>query len=126
MIAIPQFVRLAFIEGKPVGILIPLPNINEILIRMNGRLLPFGIFKLLFGMKKTKLLRVAIMGIHRKYKNKGIDAIFTYEIFIDGVEYGFEGGELSWILEDNYVMRNMLESWGTKHYITYRIYGKEL
>jgi GNAT superfamily N-acetyltransferase len=126
MIARPELVLMVFAGEKLVGISIPIPNINEILITMNGRLFPFGIFKLLAGKNKTKMMRMAIMGVHPDYHNKGIDAIFTYETYKRGVELGFQGAEFSWILEDNYALRNLLETWGTTMYRTYRVYGKKL
>lgn len=126
MIARPELVLMIFAEEKLVGVSIPIPNINEILVKMNGRLFPFGIFRLLAGKNKTKFLRVAILGVHPDYHNKGIDAIFTYETYKRGVELGFHGAEFSWILEDNHALRNMLETWGTEMYRTYRVYGKEL
>ncbi|RKX75247.1 MAG: hypothetical protein DRP87_15005 [Spirochaetes bacterium] len=126
LIAIPELVTMAFIEGRLVGISIPLPDINEILIRMNGRLLPTGIFKLLFGKNRVSRMRLAIFGVRREYRNKGIDGIFVYETYRKGQNMGFKEADFSWILEDNYPLRNLLEAWGTTHYRTYRIYGKEL
>ncbi len=126
LIARPELVFLVFAGEKLVGVSIPLPNINEILINMNGRLFPVGIFKLLAGKNKTKMMRVAILGVHPDYQNKGIDAIFTYETYKTGVELGFFGAEFSWILEDNFALRNMLEAWGTEMYRTYRVYKKQL
>lgn len=126
LVARPELVLLVFAGEKLVGVSIPLPNINEILITMNGRLFPFGIFKLLAGKNKTKLLRVAILGVHPEYHNKGIDAVFAYETYKTGVELGFYGAEFSWVLEDNFALRNMLEAWGTEMYRTYRVYNKQL
>jgi len=126
LIARPELVLLVFSGEKLVGISIPLPNINEILVKMNGRLFPFGIFKLLLGKNKTTMLRVAILGVHPDFKNKGIDAIFTYETYKRGVALGFQSADFSWILEDNYALRNMLETWGTEMYRTYRVYKKQL
>jgi hypothetical protein len=126
LVAIPELVLMAFIDEKLVGIAIPLPDINEILIKMNGRLLPFGIFKLLLGKKKVEMIRMAILGVRNGYHNKGIDAIFAYETYVRAYSMGMKGAEFSWILEDNYPLINLLESWGTKHYRTYRVYSKNI
>jgi hypothetical protein len=42
------------------------------------------------------------------------------------LEFGYRGAELSWIIEDNYPMRNLLDNWGAEHYRTYRVYSKAL
>jgi GNAT superfamily N-acetyltransferase len=126
LIARPELVLMIFAEEELVGLSIPLPNINEILIKMNGRLFPFGVFRLLFGKNRTRMIRVAIMGVRPDYRNKGLDAVFALETYERGKALGYEGADLSWILEDNYPLRNMLEAWGTERYRTYRVYGKKL
>ena len=126
LLAIPSLAYLAFVEGKPAGISIAIPDVNEILIKMNGRLLPFGIFRLLFGRSRTKKIRLAIMGLRKEYQNRGIDALFVYKTYTRALEMGYEAAEMSLILEDNHKLRNMLESWGMWRYKTFRVYKKEL
>ena len=103
-----------------------LRNVNEILSKMNGRLLPTGIFKLLFGLKKIKTLRLAIMGVLPEYRRMGIDALFVMEAYERGMAMGYSECEVSLILEDNYPLINMLEKWGVQKYRTYRVYKKDL
>lgn len=124
--AIPELVLLAFVGDEPAGFSIPLPNINETLINMNGRLFPFGIFRLLIGKNRSKLLRLAILGIRPKFQNKGIDSIFIYETYERGSRLGFIGAEFSLVLEDNHKLRNLLETWGCERYKTYRVYRKKI
>ena len=73
----PELAFFAYVNGEPAGVSIAIPNLNEILYKMNGRLLPFGIFKLLFGMKRIRSLRFIGLGIKDKFKNRGIDALFA-------------------------------------------------
>jgi GNAT superfamily N-acetyltransferase len=122
----PELVFLAKIDGRPVGFALPIPDVNQIFIRMNGRLFPSGLFKLLFGRKNIDLIRVAAFGVREKYQNIGIDAIFIYYLYTRGVALGMKGAEFSWILEDNIKLRNLLENWGASHYKTHRIYGRDL
>ncbi len=126
LVADPRVVLLAEAEGRLIGVSIPLPDVNQILIKMNGRLLPFGIFRLLLGRKKVDVLRLAILGVTRDYHNQGIDALIVYETYRRGLEAGYRGAELSWIIEDNYPIRNLLENWGAEHYRTYRVYTRDL
>ena len=116
----------AYVDGDPAGVSITLPNINEILITMNGRLFPFGLVKLLLGRKKIKTARFAMMGIRNRYKNRGIDALFACETFRRGRELGFKKAEFSLILEENFKLRKTLESWGAWPYRTYRIYAQSI
>jgi hypothetical protein len=121
----PELAIFAYIDGEPAGFSLALPDINQALLKINGRLFPTGLFKLLWYSRKIDMLRVLIMGMKKKYRNMGIDAVFYYETYTRGVRCGFSKGEFSWILEDNYPMRHSMENWGAKIYKTYRIYDKE-
>lgn len=126
-IVIPDLVLIAEINGEPVGVSIAIPDINEALIKINGRLFPFGIFKLLWYSRKIKCARVLIMGVLKEHRNKGIDIVFYHETFKNGLKRGINEGEMSWILENNYPMRHALEKiYGTSIYKTYRLYEKEV
>jgi hypothetical protein len=125
-ILIPDLLFLAYVDGEAAGVSITLPNINEILVKMNGRLLPFGIFRLLFGMKKIKTLRFIGLGIKNKFKNRGIDALFACETYKRSRELGYGKAEFSLILEENIKLRKALEGWGAVAYRTYRVYGKSI
>lgn len=126
MIAIPELVLIVYMGDEPVGFTIPLPDFNQVFIKMNGRLFPTGLFKILTGKKKIDMIRTAILGVKKKAQNKGIDAVMVKEIYEIGFRMGMKGSELSWILEDNINLTNLLENWGAEHYRTYRIYEKNI
>ena len=126
LIVIPELIFLAFVDGDPAGFVVPIPDINQVLIKMNGRLLPFGLLRLLWGKSRVNKVRLALLGIKQKYQNKGIDAIFIYESYIQAERHGFKAAEMSLIIEDNYKLLNMLDSWGAERYKTYRIYQKSI
>ena len=126
LVADPDIVLMAEIGGELAAVSIPIPDINQILVKMNGRLLPFGIFRLLLGRKKVDIMRMAIMGVARGYHNQGLDALLVYETYRRAQAKGYRGAEFSWLLEDNYNVRNLVENWGAEHYRTYRVYGKDL
>jgi GNAT superfamily N-acetyltransferase len=121
-----ELVLVTYMGDEPVGFTIPIPDFNQILVKMNGRLFPTGIFKLLAGKKKIDIIRVAILGVKKKAQNKGIDAVLVREIYERGEKMGMRGSELSWILEDNISLTNLLDGWGAKMYRTYRIYEKNI
>jgi GNAT superfamily N-acetyltransferase len=122
----PELTFVAYVDGQPAGLSICLRNINEVLVKMNGRLLPTGIFKLLLGLKKTKTLRLAILGVVPEYRRMGIDALFVLETYERGVAMGYSECEVSLILEDNYPLVNLLTKWGVRLYRNYRVYKKDL
>jgi GNAT superfamily N-acetyltransferase len=123
---IPELSFFALVDGKTVGISVALHNFNDIFVKMNGRLLPTGIFKLIFGKKKLKGFRLAMLGILPEFRQMGIDALFVLETYQRAVELGYEKAEVSLILEDNYALVNMLNKWGIPAYRTYRVYGKAI
>lgn len=127
-----NFVQIAEVEGKAAAMIVALPNINEFIGDLNGRLFPLGWLKLLWRLKVThpKSARVPLMGVRKCYQNSllgpalafmVIDAVRTF-----AVSCGIREVEMSWILEDNMGMRNIIESIGGTAYKRYRIYGKEL
>ncbi len=121
-----DLVLITYMGDEPVGFAVPFPDYNQVLHRMNGRLTPLGILKFLTGRKKIDIIRTAIMGVRTKAQNKGIDAVMVKEIYERGEKMGMKGSELSWIIEDNMALVNLLNGWGAKHYRTYRIYDKNI
>ena len=122
-IADEDYLFLGEKDGKPVAFIITLPNINEILIKIkNGKLFPTGIFKLLTGMKKTKSVRVLMLGVVKELQNAGLGPVFYFESFKVEKTKGVIGSEFSWILEDNIAMNKGAEAMGAKKSKTYRVY----
>ncbi len=118
----PMYVEFAEIDGKTIGFSLALPDINQAIKGLNGKLFPLGVLKFLRNKKKINQLRVIIMGIKKEYQKKGIDAIFYRDIIRDANKRGILGAEISWVLEDNYAMKQTAEKLGAKVYKTYRIY----
>jgi GNAT superfamily N-acetyltransferase len=126
MAIMPDITLFAYVDGEPVGFAFPIPDLNPVFHGLDGKLLPFGVFKLLAGKSKVDTVRIAAFGVRKAYQNKGIDALFVYELYKRAVDMGIKTAEFSWILESNLRLRNMLENWGAEHYRTHRVYAKEL
>ncbi len=126
MAAIPDLVLFAYVDGELAGWSLALPDLNQAMKHINGRLFPFGLPKLLWYSRKVNMLRVLNLGVRKKFQGIGLDAVFYYETYTRGNKHGFHRGEFSWILEDNHKMRNAMENWGAKIYKTYRLYGKDI
>jgi GNAT superfamily N-acetyltransferase len=123
----PDFVYIAEKNGLPVGFMICIPNINEILIRnKRGRLLPWGIFRLWFGKSKIKTIRVLAMGVVEGFRKQGIEALFISKVIKAAQQHNITGAEASWILENNAEMNQSLQKLGAKLYKTYTLYSQSL
>lgn len=122
----PAYVEFAEIDGIPIGFSLAIPDINQAIKGLNGKLFPFGIFKFLANKKKINQLRVIIMGVKKEYHKKGIDAVFYRNVIKAGNKGNIRGAEISWVLEDNLAMKQTAEKLGARVYKTYRIYDKSL
>jgi hypothetical protein len=126
-IADEEFILIAEKDGRPIGFSMTLLNINEIIKKIpNGKLFPTGIFKLLTGMKKIRNVRVVTLGVIREYQHLGLGPIFYIETIERAQRRGLDGGEMSWVLEDNEPMNKAIELLGSVKHKTYRVYQKKL
>ncbi len=123
----PRVVFIVEDDGHPVAFSISLPNINQALIHIrNGRLLPFGLPKLLARAKLGGIseVRTLLMGSRLKWQGKGLDAILNLATIERGPTYGYEGSEMSWVLDSNPRLINALHNIGgvrDKEYAMYEI-----
>jgi hypothetical protein len=120
------------VDGEPAAMVVTLPNINEAIFDLGGRLLPFGLVKLLWRLKVKGLRsgRMPLMGVRRRYHGTAKGAALALGVIRAvrdrGRNSGHLKGELSWILEDNKPIRDMIELVGGRPYKTYRVYQKAL
>jgi GNAT superfamily N-acetyltransferase len=121
----PHLVFIAEVAGKPAGFALALPDLNQALIKLNGRLFPLGILKLLWHTKiKNKIngVRIITMGVVHEFQKRGIDTVFYVETFDVGIKRGYTWAEMSWVLEDNVMMNRVLDLLGATLYKKYRLY----
>jgi len=119
------------VDGEPVGVALAVPNLNEAIRDLNGRLFPFGFLKLLWRLKVRRPTsgRLVILGVRKEYRTRryaGLAYLLCDEIRRGAVESGFEWAEFSWTLEDNNLINNLIEKIGAERYKTYRLYEKAL
>jgi len=122
----PDFAHIAEIDGEPVGFSVALPNYNQILKDMNGKLLPFGWLKILLNKNKINKVRTALMGVIPEYQGRGIDVLLHREAIQNGLEKDVYSSEVGWILEDNVQMVRVAERIGGTLDKRYRMYKKGL
>ncbi len=127
MILDPRMAFIAEVDGKPAGFMLAVPDLNLVLKRIpDGKLLPTGIFKLLFGKKHMNKVRIVTLGVKPEFRGSGIFALFTFEAFDRAHRYGYSEGEASWILEDNVAMNKPWADLGAPRHRRWRIYEKSL
>jgi hypothetical protein len=130
LIADPDIVPVVEIDGRPAAVAVCLPNLNEAIHDLNGRLLPFGWLRLLWRLKVRGVssLRLLLLGVRKEYRVRryaGLPYLLCDEIHRRGTRR-YRWAEFSWTLEDNGLINAMIRNVCSDHYKTYRIYGKEL
>lgn len=128
-IIVPEFAVFAEINGKPIGALLALLDYNQILRRLNGRLFPLGLVRLLAGRRRITAVRAMAMTMVPGYQSSGLGIVLLDNMVwaTGGAEqWGIQRYEFSWVLESNSNSRGTLERIGTKIVSTYRLYDKAL
>jgi hypothetical protein len=121
----PRVVLIAEKSGEPVAFALTLPDINQALKRINGRLLPFGLPVLLYHARRIRRARTLALGIVRKVQNSsGLGAALYYESFRRGVEAGYTSCEFSWTLEINHLINRSIQLFDASLYKRYRVYRR--
>lgn len=125
-----RFVQVAELDGRPVAMIAALPNLNEVIADLDGRLLPLGWARLLWRLKvrHPRSARVALMGVRREFQHTRLGGTLAFAV-IEAVRWalharGVRDVEMSWILEDNKGMRGIIEAIGGRIYKRYRLYEK--
>src|SRR5579863_2913583 len=128
----PQGVIFGLADGEPAAMLVALPDLNELLADLNGRLFPFGWARLLWRLRfrRPKAARIILAGVRRRYRNSAVSmALVTLmlgTLLKVGRERDVELVEMSWILEDNKASLDGCIAIGARLAKLYRIYGRNL
>lgn len=126
MIVDPRVLFMVEKEGKLVACSITLPDINDSIKKMNGRLFPFGWFHFLRAKKRATGLRTFLFGVLPEYRGLGMDAVMIMDTVEAGLSYGYGWSDCSIVVENNEKMIKPIKKWGGKDYRTFRIFSKDL
>ena len=132
LIAFPELSYITEIDGEPAAVALALPNLNELIADMKGKLGPLGLPKLVWRLKVVgpHSARLIILGIRKKFRNHrkyaALSAYLYSKMNAAGKRLGIKSGELSWTLEDNAPVNTGIKLMGGKIYKTYRLYEKAL
>ncbi len=118
----------AYKNGKPVGVSVTLPDLNQAIKDFKGEISPINVLKLLYRLKikHLKTLRVFILGVLEEYRHRGLDALLYIESAKAAYKKGYIYGEASMTLEDNWGINNAIKNLGGEPYKKFYIFGKSL
>ena len=112
--------------NEPIGFNITLPDYNQAIKKMNGKMFPFGFLKFLYYKRKINRIRFFVLFVVPEYRKKGVTSVMYLKTYLNALKKGYTELEGSTIWEYNRDMMNDVESFGAKINITYRIYQKEI
>jgi GNAT superfamily N-acetyltransferase len=113
-------------DGDTAGVAITIPDPNQALVRMNGRLLPLGWLRYLLRRRYIDRMRVGFLGVKPEYQHTGLGAALYVEHFDTAARTGLVKGEAGWILEDNRNMNRAAEAMGGRIVRRFRLYERSL
>lgn len=122
----PKFIKVVEKDGQLIGFAIGLPDLSAGIKACRGRLLPFGILKVLRESKRSRKLIMMLGGVKKEFRGKGIDVLMGVKILQDGINSRMESLDSHLVLEDNLRMRGEYERIGCKVVKKFRIYQKDL
>jgi len=122
----PEFAAFALVDGEVVGAVLALLDYNQIIRKLDGRLLPFGIFRLMRGRKRINVARAMAVAMVPGHQQSGLGIVLLDRLVEAAKPWGLKGWEFSWVLESNDSSRGTLNRAGTKLTKTYRIYDRAL
>ena len=122
----PELLLFAEMHGRVVGCSVGIPDVNQVLRQMNGRLLPFGLWHFLRRRRTVTRGRILLMGVVPEARRIGLYPLLIAECHRRGVGRGYVRAELSWTLEDNDAVNAGIEAAGGRRYKTYRMYERAI
>jgi GNAT superfamily N-acetyltransferase len=120
----PGMVLFVEMRGRPVACSVALPDVNQVLKRMIGRLLPFGIFHFLRRRRIIDQTRLLLLGVLPEARRIGLYPLLMADSYRRAAARGYRQGEMSWTLEDNHAVNAGIEAIGGRRSKTYRLYEK--
>lgn len=117
-----ELIWICYYKDKPVGFILGLPDINQVLKKLNGRLFPFGIIRFYLTKNKIKTLRVLALGVIEEFRHLGLEILLIDKIHSHMKKAGYTKAELSVVMENNFKMRKVLEHLGFILKKRYRLY----
>jgi GNAT superfamily N-acetyltransferase len=122
----PDLALFAEVDGKPIGFAIAVPDINQVLIHLNGRLFPFNWIRVKHLISQINVVSFKLMGLLEEYRHRGIDAILYLEVVKAIFKKGYRWLDGSVTSEFNPAINLLANRLGAERFKYYRIYQIKL
>ncbi|HEX4128628.1 MAG TPA: GNAT family N-acetyltransferase [Pirellulales bacterium] len=126
----PELLLIAEVDGKPVGLTMALPDFNEALRPLDGRIfrwgMPLGLLQFRRNCRRIRSARLIALGVLEAYRRRGLVQLLIAEVMQSGLRQGYTGAACGWTLEDNDAINRAIAMTGATRYKTYRIYEKTI
>lgn len=121
----PEAVHFADVDGRTVAFSVLLPDVNQVLKRLDGKLGILGALKFLYYYRKIDRVRLVTLGVRKEFRNRGLEVLLYREAWLTARRKGWDG-ELGWILEDNTRMVRGMQALEGDLYKKHRIYERNV
>jgi GNAT superfamily N-acetyltransferase len=122
----PAMAVIAEIEGKPVGYALALPDVNEALQKVNGKLDLVGTIKFLLALRRLHRVSFKILMMLPEFQGRGIETLLIHKVAKRIWEKGYQEVDMSLAGDENVKSNRFQENLGFKVYLSYRVYGKNI
>jgi len=122
----PGFSYVAEVDGEPAGVFIGIPDLNQVLPLLKGRLTPHGLLRAWWAQRRIDAARLLLTGIYDSYRGTPVAVLLLHRCLEGARARGCRGVEVSWVLEDNEPANRFFVKHGLRVYRRYRIYERSL
>lgn len=127
---VPELLLVAEVRGEPAGFALTLPDVNEALRPLDGRLttfgLPVGLARLAWRVRRVRTLRLLTLGVRPRWRRRGVAELLVVRSYRAALALGYREAELGWTAEDNALIERPIRRLGAEPYKTYRVYARDL
>ena len=122
----PELTTVAEVDGEPVGCVFGMPDYNPRIKKIDGRLFPTGLIRLLWNRRAISRVRMIATNVVPEYQRWGVGLVLLHEMVPAAIEWGLQEAEFSWIMESNRLSVGTCERGGCVRTKTYRLYDRDL
>lgn len=123
---VPELTAAAEVNGQMVGAVFGLLDYNPRVKRIDGRLFPFGLVRLLWNKRAIPRVRLVSTNVVPEYQKWGLGLVLLNKLLPDALKYGLQEAEFSWVLESNHLSKATLERGGAKLVKSWRLYDRDV
>lgn len=113
-------------DDRPVAFAICVPTISKAIKKSNGRLFPFGLFRILRALRHNDTLEALLIGVLPEYQGKGASVLLFKYIHENAVKFGIKKLILNPQLEENFKVQSLFEQYRTEPFMRRRAYRKSI